>query len=190
MHPSMHPFACAFIHSSMHPEIQSIFHPFHSIIHSSYTKQFYLQLIFTVIIRIACLGQPCSSVRDLPRITGLVSTESTCTTMQPRINVIPFTGPGKRLDNVTGHIVHGPPYNPHLMIQPVSTPFVFKQFRYVMNGHYTGELFLSNEGDCQFRSARTGKLTERHGRWYFCNYIQAIKAYFDFEGKAKQAKYK
>ena len=74
--------------------------------------------------------------------------------------------------------------------QAVSTPFVFKQFRYVMNGHYTGELFLSDKGDCQFRSARTGKLTERHGRWYYCNFIQAIKAYFDFEGKAKQAQYK
>ena len=108
--------------------------------------------------------------------------------MQPRL--IPVTGPGKRLDNVTGHVVHGPPYNPHLMIQPVSPPFVFKQFRYVMNGHYTGELFLSYQMDCQFRSAKTGKLTEQHGRWHFCNHIQAIKAYFDFEGKAKQAEYK
>ena len=108
--------------------------------------------------------------------------------MQP--HPIPFTGGGRRLDNVTGHVVHGPPYNPHLMIQPVSSPFIVKQFRYVMNGHYTGELFLSCQMDCQFRSARTGKLTQQHGRWHFCNHIQAIKAYFDFDGRQDEANFK
>ena len=108
--------------------------------------------------------------------------------MQPHL--IPFTGPGKRLDNVTGHVVHGPPYNPHLMIQQISPPFVFKQFRYVMNGRYTGELFLSYTMECQFRSAKTGKLTEQHGRWHFCNHIQAIKVFFDFDGRPDLAKKK
>ena len=76
------------------------------------------------------------------------------------------------------------------MIQPNSHPFVFKQFRYVMNGRYTGELFLSYQMDCQFRSALTGKLTQTHGSWHFCNCIQAITAFFDFEGRPDQAKYK
>ena len=76
------------------------------------------------------------------------------------------------------------------MIQPHSPPFVHRQFRYVMNGHYTGELFLSYQMDCQFRSALTGKLTQQHGRWHFCNHIQAIKAFYDFEESTEDAKLK
>ena len=101
-----------------------------------------------------------------------------------------YTGPGRRIETVAGHIVHSPPHNPNLMIQPHSPPFVYKQFRYMMDGKYAGELFLSYTFECQFRSTDTGMISVQHGTWEYCSHIQAIKAFFDFEGSTQEAKFK
>ena len=81
--------------------------------------------------------------------------------------------------------------NPNLLIQPYSfDPFVYKQYRYFLDGKYAGELFLSYTFECQFRSADTGMISVQHGTWEYCSHIQAIMAYFDFEGSTQEAKFK
>ena len=83
-----------------------------------------------------------------------------------------------------------PPYNPHLMIQPNSPPFVHRQFRYVINGKYTGEPFFFIQDGLLVPFIRTDKLSQSHGTWQYCRHVTAIKAFFDFEGRHDNAKLK
>ena len=113
---------------------------------------------------------PGSSAQDhrarLPRITGLLCS----------------TGLDRR-----GQMAYD---NPNLLIQPYSSPFVYKQFRYMLDWKSAGELFLSYTFECQFRSTDTGMIFVQHGTWEYCSHIQAIMPYFDFEGSTQEAKFK
>ena len=80
--------------------------------------------------------------------------------------------------------------NPELLINPMymdgtNDTFQSKQFHYYMDGIYTGELFLNVSGKCQFRSFRTELLSDAHGKWTYCKWIQGIQAHFDYSGDKK-----
>ena len=81
--------------------------------------------------------------------------------------------------------------NPNLLIQPICyDPFVYKQYRYFVDGTYAGELFLSYHFECMCRSVDSGGDSIQHGKWEYCSHIQAIKAHYDFEGNTAEAKFK
>ena len=110
----------------------------------------------------------------LPRTTGLVCPGFTgaLPTMNP-MRVEPIAG--FRSDSSAFYL-----------IQPDTTPFAYRQFRYFMNGAYTGELFLSADYKCQFRSAISDRLSAHHGNWPFCNHITGIVCHFDFAGREEK----
>ena len=81
--------------------------------------------------------------------------------------------------------------NPNYLIPPVCyDPFVYKQYRYFVDGKYAGELFFSYQVDCMFRSIESGAVSVQHGKWEYCSHIQAIMAFFDFEGSMQETKFK
>ena len=173
MHPSMRPFA----YPSIHPSIHSFIHPFHPF-HYSF-------ILYNSILTQANFCCHCLIAQDhrahLHKNTGLDSRE--------KMAINPSRDPVGRLETVAGHIV-AQPRSPLYLIQPYSPPFVYKQFRYWMDGVLTGELFLSHTYECQFRSALTGYTTPFHGTWQFCQHVTGIKYYFDFEGRHDKAKLK
>ena len=95
-----------------------------------------------------------------------------------------------RVETIAGHITQGPPHSQFYLIQPNASPFAYKQFRYFMNGKYTGEVFLTTTYECKFRSALTNITTPWHGKWGFCKHCRGIKAYFDVKGRPDNAIYR
>ena len=160
MHPCMHPFAYPSIHPFIHPS-----HPFQ-----------YSFILYNSILAQTNFCCHCLIAQDhrahLHKNIGLESREK-----------MAIRDPVGRVETVAGHIVAAPPRSPLYLIQPYSPPFVYKQFRYWMDGVLTGELFLSCMMQCQFRSALTGYTTPYHGAWQFCRHVTAIKAYLDFDGR-------
>ena len=114
----------------------------------------------------------------LPRTTGLVCPG--------------FTGALPTMNPMRVEPIAGLPRDSSAfyLIQPDTTPFAYRQFRYFMNGGYTGELFLSANYKCQFRSSQTLQTTQDHGTWRFCNHIKGIVCHFDYAGRPDKARYK
>ena len=77
------------------------------------------------------------------------------------------------------------------LLLPPGEEFLYKQFRYYMDGIYQGELRLSGNHKCHFNSARGGRHIDTfHGRWHYCQYNGGLKAYFDFGNDARLAQHK
>ena len=176
--------------SCTRPCIRPLFHPSNhpSILHSSIDS--FLPFHYSFILYIAILTQAnfcchCLIAQDhrahLHKNTGLDSRE--------KMAINQCRDPVGRVETVAGHTV-APPRSPLYLIQPYSPPFVYKQFRYWMDGVLTGELFLSCMMQCQLRSARTGTTTPYHGTWQYCRQITAINAYCDFDGRQDEANFK
>ena len=76
------------------------------------------------------------------------------------------------------------------LLLPPGEEFLYKQFRYIMDGIYQGELRLSGDHRCHFNSARGGpRLDTFHGMWHYCH-NGGLKAYFDFGNRAHLAERK
>ena len=76
------------------------------------------------------------------------------------------------------------------LLLPPGEEFLYKQFRYIMDGIYQGELRLSGDHRCHFNSARGPPgLNTFHGRWHYCH-NGGLKAYFDFGNRAHLAERK
>ena len=114
----------------------------------------------------------------LPRTTGLVCPG--------------FTGALPTMNPMRVETIVGLPrdYSAFYLIQPDTTPFAYRQFRYFMNAEYTGELFLSADHKCQFRSALQDHENVDHGRWFYCKYIEGVVCQFDYANRPQLAKNK
>ena len=63
-----------------------------------------------------------------------------------------------------------------------SLPVCVKQFRYIMNGMHTGDIFRHRGGRVQWHHKESGMQTPWHGEWFRTHDRSVIQAHFDFAG--------
>ena len=75
------------------------------------------------------------------------------------------------------------------MDSEMATPVWIKVYKYVMNGHCTGHLYLNRNSKVQWHNRETNMITRWHGEWYTTHDRRAIKIHFDFEGIEEHRKW-